>query len=181
MSSGEISSAYPNNAVCVWLVSTSSSNNIILKFSSLALELNNDYIAVDICTSPSNCDISIGTVTGTTIGLDTYYTSQTGHLQAKLISDESVVGSFVSSWSVVCPPPKCDTGSTGPDGGPCLACPAGQYKDVAGSAACTICGAGKYSPTEGASRCVVCPSGTISPAGSSAAASCVCGVGYQPA
>jgi hypothetical protein len=104
-SSGEISSSpYPNNADCRWLITTSSTNEIILKFSTLATELNYDYIYVDTCTSPSSCYGRIGTFTGNlqNIGLYTY-PSKTGYLQMRLTSDESYFAGFVSSWSLVCP------------------------------------------------------------------------------
>jgi hypothetical protein len=36
----------------------------------------------------------------------------------------------------------CNTGFSGPVGGPCTACEAGKYKVSTGSDACTDCGAG---------------------------------------
>ena len=55
----------------------------------------------------------------------------------------------------------CNAGYTGPDGGPCVACADAKYKDTMGSSACLMCH-------------------TNSGVGSSAAASCVCDLGYQP-
>ena len=53
---------------------------------------------------------------------------------------QSVVGTVLA---LLCVLPTvdctCSTGTTGPNGGPCIACAAGTYKDVAGSAECTAC------------------------------------------
>ena len=57
---------------------------------------------------------------------------------------------------------RCDPGYTGPDGGPCFACPAGTYKVSVGSGECTPC-----------------PKSTNSTQGSDEAADCTCGVGFS--
>jgi hypothetical protein len=92
----------------------------------------------------------------------------------------------------------CNQGYTGLNGGPCTACPVGTYKQNSGSAAyvdyvagkysiltvrlaCTDCVAGTYSPTvaaTSAAACLACPANANSPAGSTAAASCTCNVGF---
>ena len=41
---------------------------------------------------------------------------------------------------------KCDVGATGPDGGTCLPCPAGTFKNLTGSVACTRCAFKSTSP-----------------------------------
>ena len=55
----------------------------------------------------------------------------------------------------------CVAGFTGPHGGLCTACVAGQYKVAPGSAACEKCDAGKHSPTVGATTdlCQECSAG----------------------
>ena len=63
----------------------------------------------------------------------------------------------------------CNTGFTGPDGGPCVACPAGTHKDSNGSADCTNCSVGMYSPTVAADSnitCRMCPPEQYAPAAS---------------
>ena len=56
---------------------------------------------------------------------------------------------------------RCNAGYTGPDGGECTACPAGTYKDTAGSAQCSDC-----------------PSDSASAAGSDNVTDCKCHPGY---
>ena len=87
---------------------------------------------------------------------------------------------------------RCDAGYTGPDGGECTACPAGTYKDTAGSVECTTCVAGKYKDTTGSGECTACPAGKYEdstgsaecsscPSNSTSAAeraSCFCNAGY---
>jgi hypothetical protein len=73
----------------------------------------------------------------------------------------------------------CVAGFTGPDGGPCLACPAGTYKQLLGSGACTECPAGSYSGAVGSdssATCVQCGVGKWSlVSGASSAATCLGG------
>ena len=57
---------------------------------------------------------------------------------------------------------QCNAGYTGPDGGPCVACAEGTYKDAVGSAECTACAQHETSPQ-----------------GSESADACVCQAGYQ--
>jgi hypothetical protein len=66
-------------------------------------------------------------------------------------------------------------------GGTCAACVAGKYQINTSSTVCTPCAAGTYSPTAAATSaaaCLACPANSNSPAGSTAAASCVCNVGF---
>ena len=63
-----------------------------------------------------------------------------------------------STSSNVC---ACDTGFTGPNGGTCTQCDAGEFKDVTGS--------GAYE---------ACPANNVSPAGSTSSTECACDVGY---
>ena len=75
----------------------------------------------------------------------------------------------------------CNMGYTGPDGKACIACPAGSYKDVTGSAACTLCGVNAFSTVVSAtlsSTCQACDSNAQSPAGSNEAVACTCNAGY---
>ena len=55
----------------------------------------------------------------------------------------------------------CDAGYTGPDGGPCVQCGVGTYKDAAGSQGCTACAQHETSPM-----------------GSASLGACVCEAGY---
>ena len=50
----------------------------------------------------------------------------------------------------------CNTGMTGPDGGPCSSCGAGKFKSVSGSAACTSCARGKFASDTAAAASSVC-------------------------
>ena len=77
----------------------------------------------------------------------------------------------------------CNIGLTGPNNGldalACLACVAGTYKSMPGSAACTTCAAGLYSTSTGATTattCVLCPGNSNSPNASSA---CTCNAGFS--
>jgi hypothetical protein len=60
----------------------------------------------------------------------------------------------------VCEEP-CETGTTGPDGGPCTTCVSGKYKSASGSAACSNC-----------------PTSSNSPITSTAITACVCNPGF---
>ena len=61
----------------------------------------------------------------------------------------------------------CDAGYTGPNGGLCSACVAGQYKNMTGTSACMNCTAGAYSSVTAASACTSCPVGVYSRDGAS--------------
>ena len=105
----------------------------------------------------------------------------------------TVIGANSSSTCVVCPNNTfslegsgnitgciCNKGYFGPDGHECVACAAGKFKDVNGSAAtathdCQDCIAGKYSNTSAANSsnaCVACPSGKTSNASSDGLEDC---------
>jgi len=58
---------------------------------------------------------------------------------------------------------KCNTGFTGPLGGPCTDCPPNFYKNTTGDAPCTIC-----------------PGITVSPNASNSVVNCTCPRGYEP-
>ena len=79
---------------------------------------------------------------------------------------------------------KCNVGFTGPDGdgGTCVPCSAGKYKDAIGSASCTVCPVGKFSSTTGGtaiSACLACPNGsTTASTGASLLSQCICKLGY---
>lgn len=85
----------------------------------------------------------------------------------------------------------CKAGYSGPDGGECTACPAGKYKDTAGSAACvclpgsieldskescSLCLEHHYCPDQ--TREIQCPPHSHSPAGSVSLANCSCVAGF---
>ena len=102
------------------------------------------------------------------------------------------VGAISAPLCLVCPasagsPPGstllahcvCNAGYTGPDGGACTECAAGQYKDAIGSAECALCAAGKYWGSTGATSdvCVECGSDSTSPEGSATNTDCMCDPG----
>ena len=78
---------------------------------------------------------------------------------------------------------ECDPGFTGPDGGACMACPAGAYKEDSGTAACINCPLGTFSSVSAATMmatCNECPSNTVAivyPA--TAQEDCLCTVGFE--
>ena len=73
----------------------------------------------------------------------------------------------------------CNTGYTGPNGGPCTACVGGKYKNVTGTSLCISCDVDYYSNLDTASTiCVSCPSNSISPS-TSIFSGCACVVGYS--
>ena len=112
--------------------------------------------------------------------------------------DNCQSGSHSSEGSVIC---SCNKGFTGPDGGPCMICPAGKYKDMNGTMACADCAAGKFLDTTGGNSseacvkcetgkyvtstgsnsstdCKTCPAYASSLAGSSQIKNCSCNKGY---
>ena len=74
----------------------------------------------------------------------------------------------------------CNSGYTGGDGGPCVACIAGKYKVQNGDAACTNCVAGQYSTTVGATSdtCQTCVADSNSVEASDQETDCMCNSGY---
>ena len=75
----------------------------------------------------------------------------------------------------------CNLGYTGPNGGTCIACTAGKYKDTTGAGICTDCGANTYSTATGAavaSTCTNCSSNSVSPSASSLLTDCKCMAGH---
>eukprot|EP00961_Rhodomonas_salina_P016021 215597-Rhodomonas_salina.1 len=89
----------------------------------------------------------------------------------------------------------CKAGYSGPDGGECVPCRQGTYKDTAGNATCLPCWQGTIQPLEGAStctecpaqtfaspdqrECLSCPDGSISFPPSADKSSCVCKAGHE--
>jgi hypothetical protein len=79
---------------------------------------------------------------------------------------------------------KCDPGYSGADGGTCMYCLPGQFKEEIGSAGCTNCPLHTFSPDiarDLASDCIDCPNNAQSPSGSDALEDCKCRVGYTSA
>ena len=108
------------------------------------------------------------------------YSAETGLTVACLSSCPSNSGASCSGCTALASC-TCNLGYTGPNGGTCAPCAAGSYKSATGSAACTSCGAGTYSTSVAATTaaaCLACPANSNSPAGSTAAASCTCNVGF---
>jgi hypothetical protein len=73
----------------------------------------------------------------------------------------------------------CSPGYTGPDGGPCLECLPGTFKQANGTSSCLSCQQGTYGnlPTA-ASHCNDCPLQSDSPSGSDHVLDCTCKRGY---
>jgi hypothetical protein len=74
---------------------------------------------------------------------------------------------------------ECDPGYTGHDGGPCVACAAGKFKDEAGNSECRSCIANTYS-LAAARKCVACHEQASSVIGSPSSDSCLCNAGFEP-
>lgn len=82
-----------------------------------------------------------------------------------------------AAWNCICRPGYYN-GSHSTD---CTPCPAGTYKESAGTGACTLCMAGYYNPTiagDFSGSCLPCPFGSNSSAGSNSSDSCICVAGY---
>jgi hypothetical protein len=73
----------------------------------------------------------------------------------------------------------CPGGGSGISTGLCTSCASGTYSPTQGASSCTLCATGKYSATA-ATTCLACHANSTSPEGSTAAASSVCDLGYQP-
>ena len=76
---------------------------------------------------------------------------------------------------------SCGKGHTFIEGGGCVACAAGSFKDVNGLTQCMLCPSGKYSTASGAisqSTCSDCPAYSYSSAGSPLLNNCTCNKGY---
>ena len=71
----------------------------------------------------------------------------------------------------------CNAGFTGNDGGPCLACVAGKFKEDVGSALCSTCRPNTFS-AEQAVTCVECPLNSTSSASSISVHNCSCDPGF---
>lgn len=71
-----------------------------------------------------------------TVCLTGTYKSGLGTHQCTMCPPNSLTARVGSTTASDC---LCKTGFTGPDGGPCIACIVGKYKDINGSVACTTC------------------------------------------
>jgi len=154
----------------------------LLKCTCQAGYTGNDGSECTACV-PGKYKTTMGSAPCTACPMDTYSTS-TGKTDATCTScSDTTTGpsrtlSTGSSAAVAC---RCDLGYTGSDGGTCLACSTGKYKESQGSAACSFCPADKYQPLTfrtALSDCQACPVSAESPAGSTALASCQCSPGY---
>ena len=115
----------------------------------------------------------------TECGTDTYSNLEAANSSAKCLPcpehSQSAAGSSTLTQCL------CNAGYTGPHGGPCVECQAGEYKVHPGSVPCSDCPAGKYSDdiaqTTNAT-CELCPDHTDSEPGSPALPACKCNEGY---
>ena len=76
---------------------------------------------------------------------------------------------------------RCLSGYSGALGGPCVACPPGSYKKLAGTESCTQCPEDFFSTELGAisaNACRECPLNSVSPWGSSGETDCRCARGF---
>ena len=73
---------------------------------------------------------------------------------------------------------SCNVGYEGADGGPCLACPLGKYKDTNGTAPCVSCPVDTYIDVQASAYCKACPEFKTSPSGSAFVTECQCKQGY---
>ena len=87
---------------------------------------------------------SSGSAVCTNCGAGKYSTSTGATLEAACLACPS--NSNSASGSAAQSSCACNAGFTGPDGGPCSACPANTYKNTIGSAGCTLCTFGAVSP-----------------------------------
>jgi len=78
---------------------------------------------------------------------------------------------LLSSWWHDC---TCNAGFTGPDGGPCIPCAAGTFKDASGVGNCTTCPEGSFCQL-GSAIPTPCGVGNVCPAGASSAFTCPTG------
>jgi hypothetical protein len=155
----------------------------------------NDYITVENVFSADRA-MTDKQLTGMVIGANIISTLRgfSGDIAGVFVVDEylttdattaiaAAMANGVDLTSTTCPSgnnctagPACNAGYTSSDGGVCVLCVAGKYKDATGSAACTNCTAGTYSTSVGASAaatCVACPVGTYSDiAGATACTPC---------
>ena len=74
---------------------------------------------------------------------------------------------------------SCNAGYEGADGGPCLACPLGKYKDTNGTAPCVSCPVDTYIDVQASAYCKACPEFKTSPSGSAFVTECQCKQGYS--
>lgn len=77
----------------------------------------------------------------------------------------------------------CKQGYTGPDGGPCVLCEPGSFKDAYGSAACAVCPENTFYPSKYnapfvQNLCLTCNENMQSVAGSFGNDKCLCGPGH---
>jgi hypothetical protein len=82
--------------------------------------------------------------------------------------------SFGSSLITDC---KCQVGHSGADGGDCIECVLGSYKDVTGNSSCLFCANNTYSDTTASSSCTDCPENTSG--GGTGISDCVCNAGFS--
>ena len=73
---------------------------------------------------------------------------------------------------------ECDAGFSGVDGGPCVQCAVGKFKDSIANEACLDCLDNSFSEIEGATSCVSC---LQSSAHSTGRDRCLCNAGYTQA
>ena len=86
-----------------------------------------------------------------------------------------VIGASTIDTCLTCPPNseslarsdhrtdcECTPGFSGSNGGPCIGCPTGKFKESKGSSDCVSCPAGKFANTTNSTHCFSCVSGKYS-------------------
>lgn len=170
--SGGISSApsgqnfYAALANCLWVIGVSDPNAtavLTLSFSFFDLQRDYDFVSINEITSSGSVVKALATgLTGTGPGTSQKYTSNTGYMQVRFTSDETVTGyGFVAAWIIHTP---------------CTACPAGTFSEKAGAnLQCWPCPTDTFASVAGATQCLPCPQSQTSLAASSV---CACGPGF---
>lgn len=135
----------------------------------------------DVCTAcvPGKFKTTSGAVMCTDCPLHTYSVdvAKTDSTCTDCSSNSKTLG-LGSAVATQC---LCDFGYFGANGGPCMECGTGKYKDSQGTASCSFCGENFYQPftaKTASEDCWKCPASSLSPAGSSALTSCQCSPGY---
>jgi len=128
-------------------------------------------------TGPDHCDWCPPGTYSTVVGATAVSTCQ----QCPDNSFTGVAGSDEKNDCV------CNPGYTGPNGGPCVACPAGKFKTTQGTAACTDCPLNTFGAAPGqasSGSCIPCVAVLNSPftvtlsTGSNSTSQCLCALGY---
>jgi len=192
---------YGNYERCVYRLQGSSSDTIMtLSFTQLSIE--DDFLKVYSCNSPTDGTILCGNIAEyTSIHSAFQFTTKNRFVMIIFTSDDITTGSgWGLTWNIqdsaaaaeICE--SCPDGFSSPassidstacvelvcavgfsvDKNTCTACSKGTYKSIIGSSVCTACDSGKYNSYTGSGVGASCPHGSNSPVGSIYLSSCKC-------